>query len=102
MANGIDARPGAHQYGGACLGRLARADRTGVDRMSNLTVKPAVLDEQQVNRVKQIEREIGDDSVVIAYAKTREPAELTPSQLDRLRDVERELGVYLVAWRKPA
>ncbi len=69
--------------------------------MNHETARPAVLDERQVERLKQVEREIGDSSVVIAYAKTLEPAELTPEQLDRLRKVEEELGVYLVAWRKP-
>ncbi len=69
--------------------------------MNHEQPKPAVLDENQVHRVQQFEHELGDDAVVIAYAKALEPAELTPKQLDRLREVEKELGVYLVAWKRP-
>jgi len=70
--------------------------------MNNHEARPAVLEEGEVHRLQQFEHDLGDDAVVIAYAKTLEPAELTPEQLRRLRQLERELGVYLVAWRKPA
>ncbi len=69
--------------------------------MNDHEPRPAVLNEDQVHRVQQFEHDLGDDSVVIAYAKTLEPAELTPEQLDRLRKIEQELGVYLVAWKRP-
>ena len=62
--------------------------------------RPAMLDDAELARVKRLEDELGDDAVVVAYAKTLEPAELSAEQLERLRKMEEELGVYLVAWKK--
>ena len=63
--------------------------------------RPAMLEDAELAQVKRLEDELGDDSVVVAYAKTLEPAELSAEQLERLRKMEEELGVYHVAWKKP-
>ena len=68
----------------------------------NGKLKPAVLDDAGLARVRQLEAEIGDGVVVIAYAKITEPAELSNNKLAKLQQLEQQLGhVYLIAWKKP-
>lgn len=68
--------------------------------MSHHAPAPAVLDDEKLAKVKQLEGELGDDSVIVAYTKTLEPAELRAEQLTRLKQIEQELGVVLVAWKR--
>ena len=58
---------------------------------------PATLDDAELAKVKRLEGELGDDSVVVAYAKTLEPAELSAEQLARLGRWRRNLGC--TGWR---
>ena len=62
---------------------------------------PAVLDDDKLAKVKRLESELGDDSVIVAYTKTLQPAELSGEQLARLKQMEEALGVLLVAWKRP-
>jgi hypothetical protein len=62
----------------------------------------AVLTDEEVATVRALERELGDQVVVLAYDKPLEPARLSREQQDRLMDVEATLPrAYLVAYRKP-
>ncbi len=70
--------------------------------MSTPMPKPAVLDDEKLDKVRSLEHQLGDDVAVVAYTKQYEPAELTDEQLQRIQQLESELGVFLVAWRKPA
>jgi hypothetical protein len=70
--------------------------------MPNESLKPAMLSAQQLAKLKSLESEIGDDVVVIAYAKAEEPAKLEDAKLKKLQETEKELGgVYLIAWKRP-
>lgn len=70
--------------------------------MSNDEVKLAVLDDEAVAKVRALERELGENVVVLAYDRPLELARLSPEQLDRLTEVERTLPhAYLVAYLKP-
>jgi hypothetical protein len=69
--------------------------------MSHHTPAPAVLDDDKLAKVKQLEGELGDDSVVVAYTNALQPAELRAEQLARLKQMEEALGVLLVAWKRP-
>ena len=60
----------------------------------------ASLSKDQVAKLQQIERSLGD-VVVVAYQPPTGPANLSPDQLDALQDAERELGVCLIAYQKP-
>lgn len=70
--------------------------------MSDDEVKLAVLDDEAVAKVRALEKELGENVVVIAYDRPLELARLSQEQLDRLTDVERTLpNAYLVAYLKP-
>jgi hypothetical protein len=69
--------------------------------MSELKAKPAVLTDDEIEKVRTLEHELGDSVAVVAYAKPLVPAELTAAKLKRLRQLEQELGdVCLVAWQQ--
>jgi len=71
--------------------------------MSSVMPKPAVLSDEELSKVRALEAKLGDNVVVVAYAKTLQPAKLKPTDLQRLKKVEQELKhVYLVAWSKPS
>jgi len=71
--------------------------------MTDRELKPAMLSREQVAKVDALEKQLGDDVVVVAYEKRLEPAEIKPDQVERLKAVEHDLGdVYLIAWKKPA
>jgi hypothetical protein len=69
--------------------------------MSAPLPKPAVLDDEKLDKVRSLEHQLGDDIAVVAYTKQYEPAELNEEQLQRIQQLERELGVFLVAWKRP-
>jgi hypothetical protein len=70
--------------------------------MSDDEVKLAILDDEAVAKVRALEKELGDNVVVLAYDRPLELARLNQEQLDRLTDVERALPhAYLVAYLKP-
>jgi len=69
--------------------------------MSMPLPKPALLNDDQLAKVRSLESEIGDSVAVVAYTKTLQPADLSDEQLARIRQLEEEMGVYLVAWKKP-
>ncbi|MCS6880345.1 MAG: hypothetical protein RMK84_05720 [Oscillochloridaceae bacterium] len=63
------------------------------------TVRPADLDENSLERLRNLEQELG--SVIVAY-KTDSPfAHLSEDQLQRLKALEQELGVVLLAFKTP-
>ena len=63
--------------------------------------KTAVLGDEELAKVRALEKELGEDVVIIAYDKPLEPARLNREQQDRLMDVEATLpSAYLVAYRK--
>jgi len=70
--------------------------------MTDRELKPAMLSREQLSKVEALEKQLGGDVVVVAYAKQLEPAEIKPAEVERLKAVERELGeVYLIAWKRP-
>ena len=69
--------------------------------MSAQMPKPALLNDEQLTKVRNLESQIGDSVAVVAYTKTLQPADLSEEQLRRIRQLEEQLGVYLVAWKKP-
>ncbi len=69
--------------------------------MSAQMPKPAVLDDEKLSKVRNLEHQLGDNVAVVAYTRTFEPADLTDEQLRRIKQLEQELGVFLVAWKKP-
>ncbi len=70
--------------------------------MGKEEVRIAILSAEEVARVEALERELGEDYVVIAYDKPLQPAELDDEQLRELRRAEAEIGkAYLVAYKKP-
>lgn len=60
------------------------------------TVRPATLDENSLERLRNLERELG--SVIVAYQTASPFAALSEDQLQRLKALEQELGVVLVAF----
>jgi hypothetical protein len=60
-------------------------------------MKIANLDEAEVERIRQMEEQLG--TLILALEPHYPPAELTSEQLDRLRALEQELGVVLIAYR---
>ena len=64
--------------------------------------KMAVLTDEEVAKVRELEQELGEEVVVLAYDKPLEPARLSRELQDKLMDVEATLPrAYLVAYRKP-
>ena len=62
--------------------------------------KIAQLGRQQVERVQELERDLGD-VFVVAYEKPLRPAKLTDEQLAKLQAAEEKTGgVYLVAYEQ--
>lgn len=65
-------------------------------------VKLAILDDEALQKVRALEKDLGGNVVVIAYDRPLELARLNQEQLDKLTDVERTLPhAYLVAYLKP-
>jgi hypothetical protein len=65
-------------------------------------VKLAILDDEAVRKVRELEQALGENVVVVAYDRPLELARLNQEQLDKLTDVERSLPhAYLVAYLKP-
>ena len=70
--------------------------------MSGDDPKIAVLNDEELAKVRELERELGEDVVILAFDKPLEPARLNREQVDKLMDVELTLPpAYLVAYRKP-
>ena len=70
--------------------------------MSNDEIKLAILDDEGVQKVRGLEKDLGENVVVVAYDRPLELARLNQEQLDKLTDVERTLpDAYLVAYLKP-
>ena len=70
--------------------------------MPNDEVKLAILDDEGVQKVRGLEKDLGENVVVVAYDRPLELARLNQEQLDKLTDVERTLpDAYLVAYLKP-
>jgi len=64
--------------------------------------KLAMLNAQQVAKVRELEAQLGDDVVILAYDKPLEPAELTDEQVEKIKQAEAELEkVYLVVYKNP-
>ena len=65
-----------------------------------LEPKIAQLGRQQVERVQELERELGG-VFVVAYERPLRPAKLTDEQVAKLQAAEDETGgVYLVAYEQ--
>ena len=70
--------------------------------MTDQAVKPAVLNDDELKKLRALEAKMGDDVVLVAYARPLEPAGLTDDQLGQIKKLEQDLGrVYVVAWKKP-
>ena len=70
--------------------------------MSAEAPKIAVLNDEELAKVRELEAELGEDVLIIAYDKPLEPARLNRDQVDRVMDVELTLPTaYLVAYRRP-
>ena len=70
--------------------------------MSGDDPKIAVLNDEELAKVRELERELGEDVVILAFDKPLEPARLNREQVDKLMDVELTLPTaYLVAYRRP-
>jgi hypothetical protein len=70
--------------------------------MHEKNLKPAMLSKADLDKVKALESKLGDDVIVVAYAKEEDPADLEPKDIEQLKAVEKEMGnVYLVAWKRP-
>jgi hypothetical protein len=71
--------------------------------MVDQATKPAVLDDEELTKLRALESKLGDSVVLVAYDKPLQPADLSPQQLDQLKKIEQEMGrVFLVAWKKPS
>jgi hypothetical protein len=62
--------------------------------------KVAHIDDTQISKIQQLEAELGDGNVVVAYSPESNYAPLTDAQVTRLRQLEDELGVMLFAFRR--
>lgn len=60
--------------------------------------KYARLNKDQINKLQELEKEIG--KVVIAYEPATPYANLSEEQLKQLQQIEQDLGVTLVAYKK--
>lgn len=65
--------------------------------MPSPNLRPAQLDERSLQRVRQMENELG--SVIIAYQAESPFSHLSEEQLRRLNQLEQELGVVLLAYK---
>ena len=66
--------------------------------MSKLRWKYANLDENDLEKVKMLEEELG--TCVLALMPNFSFAKLTDAQVEKLQAMEKELGVVLVAFRE--
>jgi len=66
--------------------------------MSKLRWKYAELDENDLEKIKTLESELG--SCVLALAPNFKFANLDDQQIEKLKELEKELGVTLVAYRE--
>jgi hypothetical protein len=64
----------------------------------NKELKMAMLTRAQVERVRQLEAEIG--TWIVAVEPEIKLAELTEEQLAKVREAEKELGVVLLAYEQ--
>jgi len=70
--------------------------------MPGEATKPAILNDQELSRLRAFEAKLGGDVVLVAYDKPLEPAELSAEQLEQLKSLEKEMGhVFLVARKRP-
>jgi hypothetical protein len=65
--------------------------------MPSPNLRPAELDAKSLQRVTQMEHELG--SVIIAYHAETPFSHLSEDQLRRLKELEQELGVVLLAYK---
>lgn len=65
--------------------------------MPSPNLRPASLDQQSLQRVTQMEQDLG--SVIIAYQAEQPFSHLSEEQLARLKTLEQELGVVLLAYK---
>jgi hypothetical protein len=62
----------------------------------------AVLEDDEVQELRTLEDELGENVVILAYEKPLELANLNEDQLAKLWEMEQKLGhACLVAYRKP-
>jgi len=65
--------------------------------MSKRRMKIANLDEEGIERIRQMEDAM--DSLIVALEPHYPLAELSAEQVSRLQDLENELGVVLIAYQ---
>ncbi len=61
-------------------------------------VKFASLDQRQLDRLHDLERELG--KVIVAFEPVVRLASLSADEIERLKATEQELGVVLVAYEQ--
>ena len=66
--------------------------------MSQPRLKIADLDEETLDRIKDLESEMG--TLILALSPQYPIAELTEEQAAKLKELEEELGVVLVAYQQ--
>ena len=66
--------------------------------MSTAYVKYPQLNQEQMQRVKELEQDLG--TWVVAVEPTAKVAELSPEKLRELQEAEKELGMILLAYRR--